>query len=134
MHVNQWKNSASVIEWFRNIEYKKNCSFIKLDIREFYPYMTETILGKALLFAKQHRDISNNTRLIKHCHKYLLFSNNKAWKKKQTESFFDVTMGSFDGAEVCEHVSIHILGFLAKLINKKIVAYIEMTDCSYCEM
>ena len=37
LHVNQWKNSASVIEWFRNIEDKKNCTFIKFDIREFYP-------------------------------------------------------------------------------------------------
>ena len=51
--------------------------------------------------------------------KSLLFSNNEAWKKKQTESCFDVTMGSFDGAEVCELVGIYILCFLAKLIDKK---------------
>ena len=38
--------------------------------------------------------------------------------KKYTESCFDVTMGSFDGAEVCELVGIFILCFLAKLINK----------------
>ena len=38
--------------------------------------------------------------------------------KKHTESCFDVTMGSFDGAEVCELVGIFILYFLAKLINK----------------
>ena len=56
---------------------------------------------------------------MKHCRKSLLFSNNEAWKKKQTESCFDVTMGSFDGAEVCELVGIYILCFLAKLINKK---------------
>ena len=37
---------------------------------------------------------------------------------KHTESCFDVTMGSFDGAEVCELVGIFILYFLAKLINK----------------
>ena len=110
LHVNQWKNSASVIEWFWNIEDKKNCTFIKFDIREFYPSITETILDKTLLFAKQHHDISNdNTRLIKHCRKSLLFSNNEAWKKKQTESCFDVTMGSFGGAEVCELVDIYIL-------------------------
>ena len=120
LHVNQWKNSTSVIEWFRNIEDKKNCTFIKFDIREFYPSISETIFDKALLFPKQHHDISNHdTRLRKHFHKSLLFSNNEAWKKKQTESCFDVTMGSFDGAEVCELVGIYILCFLAKLINKK---------------
>ena len=75
---------------------------------------------QALLFAKQHHDISNdNTGLIKHCRKSLLLSNNKAWDKKQTESCFDVAMGSFNGAELCELVGIYILCFLVKLINKK---------------
>ena len=40
-------------------------------------------------------------------------------RKKQTESCFDMIMGSFDGAEVCELVGIYILCFLEKLINKK---------------
>ena len=35
LHIIQWKNSANVIEWFRNIEDKKNCPFIKFDIKEF---------------------------------------------------------------------------------------------------
>ena len=123
LYVYQLKNSASVIEWFKNIEDKKNCTFIKFDIGEFYPSITESIIDKALLFAKQHHDISNdNTRLIKHFRKSLLFSNNEAWKKKLTESCFDVTMGSFDGAEVCELVGIYILCLLVKLMNKK--------DCS----
>ena len=53
---------------------------------------------------------------IKHCLKSLLFSNNEAWKKDQTESCFDATMGSLDGTEVCKLVRISIL---RKLINKK---------------
>ena len=41
--------------------------------------MTETILDIALLFAEQHRDISNdNTTLIKFCRKSLIFSINEA--------------------------------------------------------
>ena len=28
----------------------------------------------------------------------------EAWKKKSTDSCFDVTMGSYDGAEICELV------------------------------
>ena len=72
------------------------------------------------MFAKQHHHLSNdNARLIKHCRKALIFSNNDAWKTKQTESCFDVTMGSFDGVEVCKLVGIYILCFLATLINKK---------------
>ena len=54
---------------------------IKFGIRDFYPSITETIRDKALLLVKQHHDISNeNTRLIKHCRKSLVFSNNEAWK------------------------------------------------------
>ena len=37
--------------------------------------------------------LNDNNRLIKHCCKSLLFSNNEAWKNKQTENCFDVTMG-----------------------------------------
>ena len=56
LYVNQWKNSTSFVEWFKNIEYKKNCVFIKFNIRKFYLSITETILDNTLLFAKQHHD------------------------------------------------------------------------------
>lgn len=40
LHINQWKSSASVIEWFMKKEDKKNCMFIKFDVIEFYPSIT----------------------------------------------------------------------------------------------
>ena len=40
------------------------------------------------------------------------------WKKKDTDSCFDVTMGSYDGAEVCELVGIYLLSLLANIIDK----------------
>ena len=43
----------------------------------------------------------------------------KKKKKTKAERCFDVTMRSFDSAEVCELVGIFILCFLEKLINKK---------------
>ena len=71
------------MKWFKKIEDKKNCTFIKFDIREFHPSFTKTVLNKVLLFAKQHYDISNDyTRLIKHCRKSLLISNDEVWNKK----------------------------------------------------
>ena len=39
--------------------------------------------------------------------------------KKGTAGNFDVTMGSYDGAEVCELVGIYILSALGQRINKK---------------
>ena len=58
-------------------------------------------------------------RTIKHCRKSLLFHNNVAWKKKTTTSCFDVTMDSYDGAEVCELVGMFILSKLGNIICEK---------------
>ena len=38
---NQWKNTSNIINWFNNIENKKDCSFSQFDIKEFYPATTE---------------------------------------------------------------------------------------------
>ena len=43
----------------------------------------------------------------------------KAMKEKIAESCFDVTMESFDGAEVCELVGIHILSLLSNKLDKQ---------------
>ena len=86
---------------------------------EFYPSITESILDTATSFARQHTNISNeNLRIIKHCRKSLLYNNQEPWKKKITDSCFDVTMGSYDGAEICELVGIYLLFLLANVIDK----------------
>ena len=48
----------------------------------------------------------------------LSFNNNQRWKKKNAEGCFDVTMGSYDGAEICELVEIYILSRLSTIIDK----------------
>ena len=78
---------------------------MQLDIKDFYPSITEKILEKSLEFAKQYLDITEkDIRSIKHCRKQLLFFNNEPWKKRNTANCFDVTMGCLDGAEMCELV------------------------------
>ena len=49
--------------------------------------------------------------------KSLLFFNDEARKKKDTDSSFDITMGSFDGAELCELIGIYIQSLLADPIE-----------------
>ena len=118
--LNQWKSTKSVIEWFSNIESRKNSAFIQLDIKDFYPSITEKILDNAIELAKESTTISDdNIRIIKHCRKSLLFEKDTAWVKKGTAGNFDVTMGSYDGAEVCELVGIYILSALGQRIDKK---------------
>ena len=62
--VNQWKNTISVIEWFKNIPNKPSHSFICFDIVEFYPSITEDLLEKALEFASTITNIPQQEKEI----------------------------------------------------------------------
>ncbi len=118
--TNQWRNSGSVIEWFNKIPDKSKHSFTIFDIVDFYPSISEELLEKAINFAKQKTPVSDqDIEIILHSRKSLLFAKGKIWTKKNNQTSFDVTMGSFDGAEVCELVGLYILDTLAKKYKKE---------------
>ena len=118
-NVNQWKNTASVIKWFKNIPNKAKYTFIIFHIAEFYPSITEDLLQKAISFAKQFNTVSEqDNKIIMHARKSLLFDKKTPWTKKGDKGKFDVTMGSYDGAEVCELVGTCILNILAEKYGK----------------
>ena len=95
--VNQWKNTDEVISWLESLKNKDSCSFIQLDIKEFYPTITKKVLNEAFDFAKLYTAISDKElRTIYCCRKSLL--------PQYTKNSFDVTMGSFDRAEICAHL------------------------------
>ena len=112
---NQWKNSFSVIEWFKNLKDKSKLSFIQFDIVEFYPSITENLLKDALNWAKNLVDLSNEEiSIIVETKKSILFHNGQPWVKKGSK-LFNVTMGSFDGAEVADLVGLFLLSRLTDL-------------------
>ena len=79
LDFNQWRNKDDVRGRFRNIPNKSECKFIQLDIKEFYPSITEKSLNNAITFAENYISISKeDTRIIKHCRKSLLFHGNEA--------------------------------------------------------
>ena len=51
-----------------------------------------------------------------------MFSNNQIWEKKQSPDF-DVTMGSYDGAECCEIVGLFILSKLEPIFGQHVGLY-----------
>ena len=53
-----------------------------------------------------------------HARRSLLFNQDQAWVKKD-DSGFDVTMGSYDGAEVCELIGAFILDQLEPILGRK---------------
>ena len=98
----------------------RKCTCTCFDIVEFYLSITERLLKSALDFAKQHTEISDDDiNIIYHAKKSLFFSKGKAWMKPTGASMFDLTMGSYDGAKVCELVGMFILMKRTKKFSRK---------------
>ena len=119
--VLQWRNSQSVIEWFKSIKNKKRCKFLKFDIAEFYPSISKKVLIKSIKFAREFTEISEEEEeIIIHAKEALLFNNDSAWvkKSKRTQNF-DVTMGSYDGSETAEIIGLYILNKLSSIFGIK---------------
>ena len=114
LNVNQWRNIQAVITWFKNIKSKSSSSFIKFDIVDFYLSISKDLLLKVINFAKSITPIQDKfIETISYSCKALLFNKNDVWVKKDNPDF-DVTMDSYDGAEVCELVGLYILHILTK--------------------
>ena len=112
---NQWSNTHSALEWFKNLEFNKKSTFIQFDIISFYPSISSKLLNKALDWASNFAEITKENRdIIIHAKRSLLYSEGKLWVKKENPDF-DVGMGSFDGAETCDIVVLYILSQLQHL-------------------
>ena len=92
--------------------------FVMFDIKDFYSSFMQDLLNKGLNFASEYIcilrcdiDVINNAR------KLLPFDGFHTWIRKQG-GLFDVSMGAYDGAEVCELVGIYMLNLLPKKYNK----------------
>ena len=53
-----------------------------------------------------------------HSEKSLLVNNTDIWIKENGDPDFDLIIGSFDGAELCKLVGLHILHFLGEKCEK----------------
>ena len=114
----QWKNTGELLQWFNNIKNKSSKRFISFDIVEFYPSITKAHLINALDYASQFSNFNkSDTDIIFHSCDSLLFSGDDVWKKNDTDSYFDIPMGSFHGAEVCDLVGLYILDKLKSIFD-----------------
>lgn len=122
--INIWKNSYSVIDWFNKLENKKLYSFITFDVCDFYPSINEKLLNKALDYAEKYVTITKEQReTILHAKRSIMQYHKQHWIKKDSKDMFDVTMGSYDGAETCELVGTYLLTLLPKQLKNNIGLY-----------
>ena len=61
-NFNQWKNTTAVINWFKSIENKQDFSFICLDIKDFYPSISQDLLNKVLDFTCNYDNITTDEK------------------------------------------------------------------------
>ena len=81
-HANQWKNTSSVIGWFKNIPNKRQSSFTQFDVDNFYPSISLTLFNNAIQYACEITEITNHDiSIIKHSIKTLLFNKNLPGKR-----------------------------------------------------
>ena len=120
MGLNQWKSTHQVLNWFSGIKYKSRKKFLQFDICEFCPLITEDLyiaqgprIRQPRRVCKTYVDATQeNINIILHCRKTFLFAappdskHPTPWEKKS--GAFDVTMGAYDGAEVCELVGLYL--------------------------
>ena len=75
-------------------------------------------MTNTLNFSKEITDISReDIQIMYHVRKSLLFSNENPWMKREV-NLLDVTIGAYDGAEVCELVGIFMLNNISEKYNK----------------
>ena len=80
-----------------------------MDIKEYYPSITEGTLDKAISFASNHTAVSlEDIRIMKHSRKSLSFYLEQAWEKKAE-----------DGGELCKLIGIFTQSVLQDIINKE---------------
>ena len=73
--TSQWRNTPQVINWFKKLTHKENRKFIKFDIADFYPSISEGLLSKTISYARTIITIEAKVvDAIKLAGKSLLFS------------------------------------------------------------
>ena len=116
--LNLWQSSDQVIQWFKNLQNKDKLTFFKFDVVSFYPSIGKELFDQVINWSKQYHNFTDvQLKVIQNTRKSFLYLDDTPWIKK-TQSDFDITMGSYDGAECCELVGLFILSKLGDVIQQ----------------
>ena len=86
------------------------------------------LLTDALAFAKTIIDlVGHDKKITYHSRKSSLFNQEQTWMKKGSD-LFDVSMGSYDGAEMCELIGIFILNLPGRQYDTKNIIRLYRDD------
>ena len=102
---------------------KEEKRFIKFDIVNFYPSISEELLKKAINWARQFCDITpDEEEIIIKSKDSILYDEGVPWSKKGASNF-DIGQGSYDGAECAELVGLLLLSEVARIPRLNVGLY-----------
>ena len=108
----------SILKWFKDFENSARLKFFKFDIFNYYPTISPELLKNAIEYARSIDGViitKSQENLIYQCRESYLFHNSNPWIEKEVrKEQFDVAMGLYDGAEVCELAGLYILHKLTR--------------------
>ena len=79
---------------------------------------------EAIEFARHYTTIQDyEIDIIIHTKRTVIFSKDEPWKKKNSDTGLDITMGSYDGAKCCELVVVYMLSLLQPICGTTIGLY-----------
>ena len=119
---NLWESTWQTLCWFKNLPESRprrarKMRFLSYDIEGFYPAITEETLKKAISFAEQHCEISDQEKeIIMQSRRSFLICDGEPWTKKDSNGNFDITQGSFDSCQCCELVGLYMLSEVSKIV------------------
>ena len=121
--LKQCTNNDDVINWFQALKNKKRLKFIVFDVENFYPSITPSLLNKALQWAGDFVNLTQQqTKIIHQASQSFLYYEGQPWVKKGNVNF-DIGMGAYHGAQACEIVGLFMLSKLNKLPNFDSILY-----------
>ena len=95
--------------------YKRLYIFVQFSIKDFYPFIMETLLHEAMQLPKEYELITRKRVEVKiHTHKSALYNDGEPWVKKEMSDSFNER---------------YILYLIAKKYNPKILGYIRWPTC-----
>ena len=123
--VNSWKNTSDGIIWFKNINNKKQSSFVNFDLEISIPQYPNdrTLLIDVINVANSSIDITEQyLSMNMEFRKTVLFHNSEMWVKITGNEVFSASVGCHDDAEACDLVGSFISNELTSII---IESYID---------
>ena len=79
---------------------------------------------KVLDYASTFTNVTDQDwQIIVHAKRSLLYHQDSLWKKKNSDNTFDVTMGSYNGAETCELIGLYMTSLITPKFKDQVGLY-----------